>query len=129
MHVYAQPYECSYLSNREYLFFFFFFFNEPAPPEISPLPQPAPLPISPIPFPPLLPERNPAVDPAFTFSPPTAVPNRDRKSTRLNSSHVRISYAVFCLKKKKYEQMCDGRRNTPRDIAGKGIIHHGSHAS
>src|SRR6266498_5066069 len=26
---------------------------------------------------------------------------RDRKSTRLNSSHVRISYAVFCLKKKK----------------------------
>src|SRR5699024_11262723 len=28
----------------------------------------------------------------------------DRKSTRLNSSHVSISYAVFCLKKKKY---CD----------------------
>src|SRR3984885_1058151 len=27
--------------------------------------------------------------------------HRDRKSTRLNSSHVRISYAVFCLKKKK----------------------------
>src|SRR5690606_42111838 len=27
----------------------------------------------------------------------------DRKSTRLNSSHVKISYAVFCLKKKKYE--------------------------
>src|SRR5690349_23767541 len=26
----------------------------------------------------------------------------DRKSTRLNSSHVEISYAVFCLKKKKY---------------------------
>src|SRR5690554_7499977 len=26
---------------------------------------------------------------------------KDRKSTRLNSSHVRISYAVFCLKKKK----------------------------
>src|SRR5436305_9306895 len=29
------------------------------------------------------------------------LPVRDRKSTRLNSSHVRISYAVFCLKKKK----------------------------
>src|SRR3989442_5668622 len=29
---------------------------------------------------------------------------RDRKSTRLNSSHVRISYAVFCLKKKKQRQ-------------------------
>src|SRR5260221_3238437 len=27
---------------------------------------------------------------------------RDRKSTRLNSSHTVISYAVFCLKKKKY---------------------------
>src|SRR6266571_484485 len=27
---------------------------------------------------------------------------RDRKSTRLNSSHMSISYAVFCLKKKKY---------------------------
>src|SRR5690554_7546139 len=30
-----------------------------------------------------------------------APPGGDRKSTRLNSSHVRISYAVFCLKKKK----------------------------
>src|SRR5690606_41966080 len=29
-----------------------------------------------------------------------AVPSADRKSTRLNSSHVKISYAVFCLKKK-----------------------------
>src|SRR5436305_11117457 len=28
----------------------------------------------------------------------------DRKSTRLNSSHVRISYAVFCLKKKKIKK-------------------------
>src|SRR5699024_11675608 len=33
----------------------------------------------------------------FTFS---ALILRDRKSTRLNSSHVSISYAVFCLKKK-----------------------------
>src|SRR5690554_7300236 len=36
---------------------------------------------------------------------PVPCPDRrrsgDRKSTRLNSSHVRISYAVFCLKKKK----------------------------
>src|SRR2546422_5675908 len=29
------------------------------------------------------------------------IPRRDRKSTRLNSSHGYISYAVFCLKKKK----------------------------
>src|SRR3989442_3953912 len=33
-----------------------------------------------------------------TLTPPAAL---DRKSTRLNSSHVRISYAVFCLKKKQ----------------------------
>src|SRR5690606_39507635 len=32
------------------------------------------------------------------------VDRRDRKSTRLNSSHVKISYAVFCLKKKKTKQ-------------------------
>src|SRR5215475_15764039 len=33
--------------------------------------------------------------------PRASVGARDRKSTRLNSSHVKISYAVFCLKKKK----------------------------
>src|SRR3712207_7673831 len=33
--------------------------------------------------------------------PARAVLDRDRKSTRLNSSHANISYAVFCLKKKK----------------------------
>src|SRR2546427_8012494 len=32
----------------------------------------------------------------------------DRKSTRLNSSHSQISYAVFCLKKKKRERKCPG---------------------
>src|SRR3712207_7265635 len=32
-----------------------------------------------------------------------AVIEPDRKSTRLNSSHANISYAVFCLKKKKYQ--------------------------
>src|SRR2546426_7327535 len=31
---------------------------------------------------------------------------RDRKSTRLNSSHLVISYAVFCLKKKKEQDQC-----------------------
>src|SRR3712207_8126099 len=30
--------------------------------------------------------------------------SEDRKSTRLNSSHANISYAVFCLKKKKYSR-------------------------
>src|SRR2546426_9234723 len=41
-------------------------------------------------------ERLPALRPGRT-----AVRRRDRKSTRLNSSHLVISYAVFCLKKKK----------------------------
>src|SRR2546422_7772754 len=38
--------------------------------------------------------------------PPTAtsIPHIDRKSTRLNSSHGYISYAVFCLKKKKQQK-------------------------
>src|SRR2546430_13419459 len=36
---------------------------------------------------------NPSVEPGYL--------NEDRKSTRLNSSHSQISYAVFCLKKKK----------------------------
>src|SRR3712207_7432240 len=42
--------------------------------------------------------------PALTFEPdllPILQAGRDRKSTRLNSSHANISYAVFCLKKKK----------------------------
>src|SRR5690625_6233394 len=32
------------------------------------------------------------------------IERKDRKSTRLNSSHVAISYAVFCLQKKKHKQ-------------------------
>src|SRR5690349_23893644 len=45
-------------------------------------------------------------DPPLPCLPPPGGPGdgrspRDRKSTRLNSSHVEISYAVFCLKKKK----------------------------
>src|SRR2546430_10370065 len=35
------------------------------------------------------------------FKPDESSPRSDRKSTRLNSSHSQISYAVFCLKKKK----------------------------
>src|SRR5690606_41960160 len=35
-------------------------------------------------------------------TPGSPVPTVDRKSTRLNSSHVKTSYAVFCLKKQKY---------------------------
>src|SRR5439155_24844951 len=43
-----------------------------------------------------------------------ASPARDRKSTRLNSSHVAISYAVFCLKKKKDTQSGRGLRSSPQ---------------
>src|SRR5207253_9811370 len=39
--------------------------------------------------------------PGAHFMTPEEVLGLDRKSTRLNSSHVAISYAVFCLKKKK----------------------------
>src|SRR3712207_9071103 len=44
---------------------------------------------------------------------PAARPSRaatapDRKSTRLNSSHANISYAVFCLKKKKKKDLTNG---------------------
>src|SRR5947209_19947380 len=35
---------------------------------------------------------------------------RDRKSTRLNSSHANISYAVFCLKKKKKHKSKDNKK-------------------
>src|SRR5690625_4871339 len=41
------------------------------------------------------------IDGVTWWTSPTADPGVDRKSTRLNSSHVAISYAVFCLKKKK----------------------------
>src|SRR5438034_4522281 len=44
---------------------------------------------------------------------PQPPPPRDRKSTRLNSSHTVISYAVFCLKKKNtgrlHQRVTDGR--------------------
>src|SRR5438874_8331608 len=42
--------------------------------------------------------------------------SRDRKSTRLNSSHVETSYAVFCLKKKKHLRTEDKERHQ-RDAA------------
>src|SRR5205809_5239895 len=45
------------------------------------------------------------------------VPQRDRKSTRLNSSHGYISYAVFCLKKKKLPTP-GIRRQEQEDCAG-----------
>src|SRR5215510_16098860 len=71
--------------------FFFFFFNDTATTEIYTLSLHDALPISP-------------ASTARSSYPPCRSAcrcRRDRKSTRLNSSHVAISYAVFCLKKKK----------------------------
>src|SRR5437773_5944273 len=46
----------------------------------------------------------------------SVTPYTDRKSTRLNSSHITISYAVFCLKKKKKK-----KTNTNRETSNKTI--------
>src|SRR5438445_9590201 len=46
-----------------------------------------------------------SANPANWGDPNRATPAGDRKSTRLNSSHANISYAVFCLKKKKHSPM------------------------
>src|SRR5438874_5874647 len=55
----------------------------------------------------------------------------DRKSTRLNSSHVEISYAVFCLKKKKKHQKTSGHntQNSEREHVrtGQGCLEIASH--
>src|SRR5258708_35008040 len=73
---------------------FFFFFNDTATTEIYTLSLHDALPIS-------------TTCAACGSAPSTAcatgccAPTTDRKSTRLNSSHQIISYAVFCLKKKK----------------------------
>src|SRR5438552_7576433 len=81
---------------------FFFFFNDTATPEIYTLSLHDALPI--YDFAALVLARHiAAVDADEAKSPGRASPRDglDRKSTRLNSSHQIISYAVFCLKKKK----------------------------
>src|SRR5438477_4972039 len=90
-----------------YIFFFvsssFFFFNDTATTEIYTLSLHDALPIS---------ERRPDLDRCRQGHRPRPAgaagqagrlraARPDRKSTRLNSSHMSISYAVFCLKKKK----------------------------
>src|SRR5579884_4464712 len=72
-------------------FLCFFFFNDTATTEIYTLSLHDALPISRAPEPCCSRAPRCSSRPAAT----------DRKSTRLNSSHVAISYAVFCLKKKK----------------------------
>src|SRR5436309_7053773 len=92
------------------ILFFFFFFNQSATTEIYTLSLHDALPILAARC-----SREPgtgAPNSGSTPGEPAGLPRRihgigwmrraqDRKSTRLNSSHVKISYAVFCLKKKK----------------------------
>src|SRR2546429_1563719 len=86
---------------RLHFFFFFFFFNDTATTEIYTLSLHDALPISSA--------RNMArlrrlssPAPSWSSGLRRIMKNKaDRKSTRLNSSHGYISYAVFCLKKKK----------------------------
>src|SRR5438552_5265369 len=85
------------------LILLFFFFNDTATTEIYTLSLHDALPIS------STARRTPRGSGA---RPPRSCPSRfsrDRKSTRLNSSHQIISYAVFCLKKKKKKTF---KRNT-----------------
>src|SRR3989442_9732570 len=51
----------------------------------------------------------------------------DRKSTRLNSSHVRISYAVFCLKKKKMSNLYRLTHAIQTCKRGERKLHHEKH--
>src|SRR5437899_8126414 len=65
-----------------------------------------------IPAEPADPEKLPPLLKGFKAVPPLVSDinlslDEDRKSTRLNSSHLGISYAVFCLKKKKHVKMTD----------------------
>src|ERR1039457_1931451 len=79
------------------LFVLCFFFNDTATTEIYTLSLHDALPISP---------SCSSVPPSCAGVPPSCAgspPSGDRKSTRLNSSHLAISYAVFCLKKKYRE--------------------------
>src|SRR5438132_3836918 len=92
---------CIRLSSRSYasrflVLFLFFFFTATATTEIYTLSLHDALPISTRSICPL--RQSGSQAPAVAVAPSDA---GDRKSTRLNSSHTVISYAVFCLKKKK----------------------------
>src|SRR5689334_23549381 len=95
-----------------FFFFSFFFFNDTATTEIYTLSLHDALPISWCP-----PRRRSARrshgSTAHYSSRPATLPGPagDRKSTRLNSSHSSISYAVFCLKKKKNTKSLKRRHN------------------
>src|SRR2546422_6790819 len=88
----------------------FFFFNDTATTEIYTLSLHDALPISKA-------RSSPNAFPLSKLhrSNPWSPTTRDRKSTRLNSSHGYISYAVFCLKKKRPK---DGRSTQLSELPG-----------
>src|SRR2546430_13487472 len=86
---------------------FFFFFNDTATTEIYTLSLHDALPIS---------ESSWLAKNSISLMPCGTWRSRpDRKSTRLNSSHSQISYAVFCLKKKKQKEVL-GTHGKPRKL-------------
>src|SRR5256885_9638794 len=86
------------------IIFFFFFFNDTATTEIYTLSLHDALPISAELGQDSWQERLAGLRLAQAVRRPR-LDSRDRKSTRLNSSHLVISYAVFCLKKKKIKHI------------------------
>src|SRR5437660_11113827 len=90
------------------LLLFFFFFNDPATTEIYTLSLHDALPILPVRDPgPRAQRRGRLRRPPRPRLCGLLRHRLDRKSTRLNSSHVAISYAVFCLKKKKKKKIAE----------------------
>src|SRR5690349_22368780 len=100
-----------------YLFFFFFFFLMIRRPPRSTL----------FPYTTLFRSRSPGLRgplPAGRRARSLLPRERDRKSTRLNSSHVEISYAVFCLKKKKkYNTRPDQRQKRKTTVFARDVEH------
>src|SRR3712207_8615103 len=104
----------------------FFFFNDTATTEIYTLSLHDALPISPRRRAPVRParplprgHRDGVRAPGSVLPGAPSGPGReDRKSTRLNSSHANISYAVFCLKKKKLHS-----QRRPHSLADLSSIH------
>src|SRR5215467_14942108 len=89
-------------------FFLFFFFNDTATTEIYTLSLHDALPIL---------ARPRAPGHRYRYQPHEQ--RQDRKSTRLNSSHLVISYAVFCLKKKKnkkYDKLKNKKKKKKKKI-------------
>src|SRR5438105_14839683 len=96
-HIHDYQFLCSMTMFYSTFIILFFFFNDTATTEIYTLSLHDALPIF------RLWGRAPEASPASSSSATSpSPPASDRKSTRLNSSHEWISYAVFCLKKKKY---------------------------